>query len=207
MAGKSTIPPKEDKKWWMWVELSKMVVIEKIASHLMHGLTIKKACNAHNVQTMWKDYISPLTVATWYQDHSEVSEYIDALRESWEVLAHKNWIDNIRDGNFQAAREWLKVKDKENYWDAFDTSPKVIIEFATSPSPFITQNPSPVDIPVPPEFPQSQAFKNKDIKKKPENTPGKKPSGTTAKTTKKPKKKSGNTEKGCTTPKKSSKEK
>lgn len=113
----------------MGIELDKVEVIEKLSSFLMHGLTIKKACNAHNVQTRWKDYISPKTVVDWYNNFPAVLELIDALRETGEVASHKTWIDAIRAGNFQAAREWLKVKDAENYGDSKDTAERVIIEF------------------------------------------------------------------------------
>lgn len=206
MPWKSRIPPPEEKNG-MGVELSKVAVIEKLSVHFMHGLTIKKACNAHNVKTNWMDYISPLTVSEWYTQFPAVSEYIDALRESGEVLSHKNWIDNIRAGNFQAAREWLKVKDKENYGDTADTGPKVIIEFAASPSPFITKTKEAVAVQVPPEFPQSDQYKKSQVKKKPKKSPGKKPSGMQASSSKISEKKQKSTTKGDTTPKKDSEKK
>ena len=51
----------------------------------------------------------------WYQENESVRDQIDAWRESPDMMAHKAWVDNLRTSNFQAAKAWLEVKDKETF--------------------------------------------------------------------------------------------
>lgn len=90
---RKTPPPSENKG--RGIEQDKLDVIEKLFLYLQYGLTIQKACNAHNVKTRWEDYISPLTVANWYTAFPEVKELIDALRETGEWKSHQTWIKAI----------------------------------------------------------------------------------------------------------------
>lgn len=130
-------------------------------------MSIEKAVRAYNAKTNWIDYISPITIKHWHTDHEEVREIIDSWRESGEVQAHKTWFDAMRAGNYQAAREWLKVKDKETYGEIDDTKERVIIEFATGQSPFMNGGVTGGETaPVPPDLPQSETFKKNQIKKK-----------------------------------------
>lgn len=87
------------------------------------------------------------------------------------MLAHKAWVSNLRTDNFAAAKEWLKVKDRSVFGDAEDATPRVIVEFATGPSPFIKQSVKPGETTtVQPEAPpvkQSVKYQKTQIKKKP----------------------------------------
>ena len=105
----------------------------------------------------------------WYQENETVRDQIDAWRESPDMMAHKAWVDNLRTSNFQAAKAWLEVKDKETFGPKEDTMPRMIIEFATGPSPFTSPNAVPtahVSVPVPNPLPQHPDFAVRETKKK-----------------------------------------
>lgn len=105
----------------------------------------------------------------WYQEIDAVRDQIDAWRESPDMMAHKAWVDNLRTSNFQAAKAWLEVKDKETFGPKEDQTPRMIIEFATGPSPFTSPNASPtahVSVPVPNPLPQHPDFAVRETKKK-----------------------------------------
>lgn len=189
------------------IELDKRATLDKLQPYFMYGMAIKKAVNAHNAKTNWTDYISPLTIRDWYTEIPAVADIIDAWRESGEVQAHKTWFDAMRAGNYQAAREWLKVKDKEEYGETEDTQERMIIEFATAPSPFMTGGVrvTKVTEPVQTPMPQSKNFHTSQVKKKSKPPVKKKTSGAkTPKSTKRTDSKSGTTTEKGTAPKKSS---
>lgn len=150
-------------------ELDKQATLEKIQPYLMLWLSIKKACNAYNVKTNWESFVSPSTVGMWYTEIEAVRDQIDAWRESPDMLAHKAWVDNLRTSNFQAAKAWLEVKDRETFGTKEDTTPRVIIEFATWPSPFVDASIDPnshVSVPIKQPMPQSEKFHESQTKKK-----------------------------------------
>lgn len=85
------------------------------------------------------------------------------------MMAHKAWVDNLRTSNFQAAKAWLEVKDKETFGPKEDSQARVIIEFATGPSPFIDPNARPnaqVTVPIKEPLRQTKDFEVKKSKKK-----------------------------------------
>ncbi len=105
----------------------------------------------------------------WYQEIDAVRDQIDAWREYPDTLAHKAWVNNLRTDNFQAAKAWLEVKDKEEFGPKEDATPRMIIEFATGPSPFTSPGASPtahVSVPIPNPMPQSPDFAVRETKKK-----------------------------------------
>lgn len=192
-------------------ELDKQETLLKIKPYLLLWLSIKKACNAYNVKTDFEDYVSPATVGMWYTEIDAVHDQIDAWRESPDMMAHKAWVDNLRTSNFQAAKAWLEVKDKETFGVKEDNQARVIIEFATWPSPFVAQDATPtktVSVPIQNPLPQSKWFHANKTKKKsvkPSNPSAK--AGGKAKTTKSTGKKPGNSTWGASEGKKDSKSK
>lgn len=135
----------------------------------MLWLAIKKACNAYNVKTNFTDFVSPATIGMWYTEIETVRDQIDAWRESPDMMAHKAWVDNLRMSNFAAAKAWLEVKDKETFWPKEDTQARVIIEFATPPSPFAAKGATPsqvVSVPIKEPIEQSKNFHVTQTKKK-----------------------------------------
>ena len=150
-------------------ELDKQAYLAKIQPYLMLWLSIKKACNAYNVKTNWTDFVSPSTIGMWYQEIDAVRDQIDALRESPDMMAHKAWVDNLRTSNFQAAKAWLEVKDRETFGVKEDAQARVIIEFATPPSPFAAKGATPsqiVSVPIKQPLKQSPDFHANQTKKK-----------------------------------------
>ena len=150
-------------------ELDKQAYLAKIQPYLMLWLSIKKACNAYNVKTNWTDFVSPSTIGMWYQEIDSVRDQIDALRESPDMMAHKAWVDNLRTSNFQAAKAWLEVKDRETFGVKEDAQARVIIEFATPPSPFAAKGATPsqiVSVPIKQPLKQSPDFHANQTKKK-----------------------------------------
>lgn len=105
----------------------------------------------------------------WYQEIDAVRDQIDALRESPDMMAHKAWVDNLRTSNFQAAKAWLEVKDRETFGVKEDAQARVIIEFATPPSPFAAKGATPsqiVSVPIKQPLKQSPDFHANQTKKK-----------------------------------------
>jgi len=161
-------PPPIPKKWKL-PELDKQAYLAKIQPYLMLWLAIKKACNAYNVKTNFEDYVSPATIGMWYQEIDSVRDQIDAWRESPDMMAHKAWVDNLRTSNFAAAKAWLEVKDRETFGVKEDSQARVIIEFATPPSPFSVKDATPtkvVSVPIKEPLKQSVGFHANQTKKK-----------------------------------------
>lgn len=127
------------------------------------------------------------------------------------MMAHKAWVDNLRTSNFQAAKAWLEVKDKETFGPKEDGQARVIIEFATGPSPFVDPNARPnahVTVPIKEPLRQTKDFEVKKTKKK--SVSGSKvfeKGGEKAKTTKSTDKKPGTPTDGDTAKKSDSKSK
>lgn len=146
----------------------------------------------------------------WYTEIDAVRDQIDAWRESPDMMAHKAWVDNLRTSNFQAAKAWLEVKDKETFGPKEDTMPRMIIEFATGPSPFTSPNAVPtahVSVPVPNPLPQNPDFAVRETKKKSVKPSKPKGSGGKPKTTKGTDRKPGTRTDGDTDKKSDSKSK
>lgn len=146
----------------------------------------------------------------WYTEIDAVRDQIDAWREYPDSLAHKAWVNSMRVDNFQAAKAWLEVKDKETFGPKEETMPRMIIEFATGPSPFTSPNASPtghVSVPVPTPMPQHPDFAVRDTKKKSVKPSNLKKSGPKPPTTKGTDKKPGTPTAGDTAKKSDSKSK
>lgn len=83
-----------------------------------------------------------------------------------DMQAHKTWVDAMRAGKYEAARDWLKVKQRDTFGDAPpDTGSKMLIEFAMSPSPFMG-SPDQVEVKVHVDSPESAKHTQAAVKKK-----------------------------------------
>lgn len=122
-------------------------------------------------------------IRDWYTEVPSVAEIVDSWTEMPDMQAHKTWVDAMRAGNYQAARDWLKVKKPDEFGEKEPSAPgaKVLVEFATAPSPFMgptDQATVKVHVDTVDREEKVQEVKKKPVKSSPKKSPGGKPKST-----------------------------
>ena len=111
------------------VPRDKDVVIESLMPYFKLGCSVNKAC----------DYggIAQSTVQTWIDADDDLRLKITAWRNEPNVLARKNWIARMKEGDYTASKDWATVKEKDEFStrventgaDGADLAQKVLVEF------------------------------------------------------------------------------
>ena len=130
---------KSKKQQQQDLEDSRLATLAKLEPFFRYGVGIRTAVRQYNAKTNWTDYISHDMIQDWYTDIPAIADIVDSWTEMPDMQAHKTWVDAMRAGNYQAARDWLKVKKPDEFGEKEPSAPgaKVLVEFATAPSPFM----------------------------------------------------------------------
>lgn len=73
------------------------------------GCNVTKACAYAGIPRT--------TVQTWIEEDAELRLQVDAWQNEPNQLARKNWAKKLREGDFDASKEWIKRKEKDEFSD------------------------------------------------------------------------------------------
>jgi transcriptional regulator with XRE-family HTH domain len=71
------------------------------------GMTRRKACMTAGVHES--------TLSRWETDDIELSIKIDTWIKEPSRLAMMNWVDKVKEGDYQASKDWLERKEKDEF--------------------------------------------------------------------------------------------
>lgn len=98
-------------------------ILEKLKKYLQLDLSVTRACNAYNsaeyelsrIEKRKPQFIAPRTVNEWAQHDEEFRSKIEFYQDTPNVLARTTWREKIVKGDYQAAKDWLERKEKNEF--------------------------------------------------------------------------------------------
>jgi len=93
-------------KWWRPTSITKEV-LTKLEAGFMNSLTDEECC-------LYAD-ISPVTLYRYIEKNPEFWKRKETLKKKPNIQAKVNWIKKISANDYQASKEWLERKAKDEF--------------------------------------------------------------------------------------------
>lgn len=95
------------KSWPKWPSKMTPEAIQKLEESFKYWLTDEEACLECDVSTSsFYDYQAK---------HPEFKAKKEALKRTPNIAAKRNWLKEINGGNYQASKEWLERRAKDEF--------------------------------------------------------------------------------------------
>lgn len=93
---------------------NKEKTIEVLKEFFLLGCSVKKAC----------DYagIPQSTVQTWIDADDGLRARVTAWQNEPNVLARKNWIAKMKEGDYVSSKDWISKKEKDEFSDRVENT-------------------------------------------------------------------------------------
>ena len=98
-------------------------VLECLKKFLQLDLSVDRSCSAYNageydkaiIEKRKPVFISKSTVYWWMQEDEEFRSKIEFYKDTPNVLARQTWREKIAKGDYQAAKDWLERREKNEF--------------------------------------------------------------------------------------------
>lgn len=89
-------------------------VIQALKPKFQLGCNLKKACEYAGIPYT--------TVHNWVMNDEALRIQIQAWQNEPNELARANWINKLNEGDFQASRDWISKKEKDEFSDRVENT-------------------------------------------------------------------------------------
>lgn len=97
---------------------NKEETIEALSEFFKLGCSVKKACEYGGIPQS--------TVATWIQNDDALRIKITAWQNEMNTLARRNWKDQLEKGDYNASKDWISKKEKDEFSDRVESISEVV---------------------------------------------------------------------------------
>lgn len=84
-----------------------LVFLPKLERYLILGYSIAKACMLSGLPQQ--------TVSDYYRDSDKFRLAVDSLIHAPNVKARAVWVKKVQEGDYNASRDWLSAREKEDF--------------------------------------------------------------------------------------------